>query len=200
MYALLSLAAGGVCAIQFAFARRKVERLRLGRDGERAVAEQLERLRERGAEVVHDVPGEGFNLDHVLLCQRGFYVIETKTRTKPARGDARVRTNDGAVIVGRSKPDRAPVVQVQAGAAWLTRLLEECTGKRFAVRGVIVFPGWFVEPMSAVWKQAGMPWVLEPKALPRFIENEPSQFEERDVKLAAAQLAQYVRRSVSDDP
>jgi hypothetical protein len=57
------------------------------------------------------------------------------------------------------------------------------------VRGVVVFPGWFVEqrsPRSAVW-------VLEPKALPGFIEKEPSTLAQADVALAAYHLSRYIR-------
>ena len=40
---------------------------------------------------------------------------------------------------------------------------------------------------------AGLPWVLEPKALPKFIECEPEQFAAEDVRLAAYHLSWYVR-------
>jgi hypothetical protein len=158
------------------------------------VGELLEQLRERGAQLFHDVPGDHFNLDHVLLCRRGIFVVETKTRSKPERGDARVTMTEDAVVVGGLRPDRHPLVQVQAGARWLGELLERSTGQRWPVQAVVLFPGWFVEPMTGRWKGAGLPWVLAPKALPAFIEHEPLRIDDRDVKLAAAQLSQYVRQ------
>jgi hypothetical protein len=82
----------------------------------------------------------------------------------------------------------------QAGARWLARLLEESAGKRFAVRGVVLYPGWLIEPMRSEWcKNADKPWVLEPKALPAFIENEPHRIAATDVKLAAYHLGRHVR-------
>jgi hypothetical protein len=102
-------------------------------------------------------------------------------------------SEDGVYISGQL-PERNPVVQARAGAGWLAKLLEESTGKRFSVRGVVVFPGWWVEPMSAQWKRdPGKPWVLEPKALPAFIENEPETIAESDVALVAFHLSRYVR-------
>ncbi len=174
--------------------RAQVQQLRLGRDGERAVGQYLERLRTDGADVFHDVPGEGFNIDHVVLSEHGFYAVETKTWSKPTRGDARVVLTEEGLVVNGFRPDRDPLVQAQAGARWLSQLLEETTGKQFPVRGVVLFPGWFVEPMSSAWRMSSeKPWVLEPKALPGFIGNEPQRIEESDRKLAAYHLSRYVR-------
>lgn len=86
---------------------------------------------------------------------------------------------------------RNPIEQATAAARWLEKILEESTGKRFFVRGVVVFPGWFVEQRGT----RGDVWVLEPKALPAFIENAPAMIVPSDVKLAAFHLARYVRGS-----
>lgn len=69
-------------------------------------------------------------------------------------------------------------------------MLEESTGRRFEVMPVVVFPGWFVE--AAPGAQRAM-WVLEPKALPAFIANEPKRLAPEEVKLAAFHLSRYVR-------
>lgn len=191
----------GIAALAIAFTaakcwrvRGRLQQLKLGRDGERAVGQYLERLRVDGSDVFHDVPGEGFNIDHVVLSEHGFYAVETKTRSKPTRGDARITLTDDGLVVNGIRPDRDPLVQVQAGARWLSQLLEETTGKQFPVRGVVLFPGWFVEPMNNAWRMsAEKPWVLEPKALPRFIESEPQRIEHSDLKLAAYHLSRYVR-------
>jgi hypothetical protein len=120
-------------------------------------------------------------------------VIETKTQSKPVGREARVTLTENSVRVDGFTPDRDPIQQVQAGARWLARVLEESTGKRFHVRGVVVFPGWFVEPMSAAWRSASLPWVLEPKALPKFIQHQPQYLAREDVRLAAYHLSRYVR-------
>lgn len=62
-----------------------------------------------------------------------------------------------------------------------------------------MFPGWWVQPMSARWRRyPGTPWVLEPKALPAFIENEPETIGETDVAMAAFHLSRYVRKTDPD--
>jgi hypothetical protein len=168
--------------------RRRVRRLRLGRDGERVVGQFLERLRESGGRVFHDILGEGFNLDHVVISPHGVYAIETKTLSKPWPNAVVTVEGDSLRVAGRV-PDRDPIQQVTSAARWLECLLEQSTGKRFAVRGVVVFPGWYVEQRSP----RGPVWVLEPKALPGFIEQQPVTVAAADVALAAFHLSRYVR-------
>ena len=194
LYSGLAVIACVVAAWKCWHVYARVQQLKLGRDGEQVVGQYLERLRAEGADVFHDVPGEGFNIDHVVLSVHGFFAIETKTRSKPTRGDARVVLTEEGLVVNGFRPDRDPLVQAQAGARWLSQLLEETTGKQFPVRGVVLFPGWFVEPMSSAWrKSAEKPWALEPKALPGFIENEPKRITDSDLKLAAYHLSRYIR-------
>lgn len=199
LYTVMAVLAGAGFAWRLVRVRARVRLLKLGRDGELAVGQFLEGLRVAGARVFHDIPGEDFNLDHVVLSTHGCYVVETKTRRKPVRGDARVMLSENGVCIAGQPPERNPIVQARAGATWLAKLLEESTGKRFPVRGVVVFPGWWVEPMDAQWKRdAGKPWVLEPKGLPAFIENEPETITESDVALAAFHLSRYVRATDAD--
>jgi hypothetical protein len=198
-YTLMAALLWAAFAWRLVRARARVQRLKLGRDGERVVGQFPEGLRVSGARVFHDIPGEDFNLDHVVLSTHGCYVVETKTRRKPVKGEARVTLGDDRVFVSGHLPDRDPLVQARAGADWLAKLLAESTAKRFAVRGVVVFPGWWVEPVSAQWKRnPDKPWVLEPKALPAFIENEPETLDEADVAMAAFHLSRYVRATQAD--
>ena len=65
------------------FKRFKI--LKLGRDGERAVGQYLELLREEGYRIFRDIVGSSFNIDHVIISRKGIFVIETKTYSKPVR-------------------------------------------------------------------------------------------------------------------
>jgi hypothetical protein len=187
-FTLLAVATLAYVAPRIVKLKRKVKDLKLGRDGERIVAEQLECLREFGVHLFHDVPGEGFNLDHVLISTHGIYAVETKTRTKRSP-KARVVVEGNSLTVAGEVPDRNPIEQVTAAARWLERRLQESTGKRFFVRGVVVFPSWYVEQRGP----RGDVWVLEPKALPKFIETAPIMIAPSDVTLAADHLSRYVR-------
>jgi len=172
--------------------RTRLRAVKLGRDGERAVGQFLESLRKHGARIFHDVPGEGFNLDHVVVSQHGIFVIETKTLSKPSpRSEITLRGSE-ILVEGRAM-DRNPIDQVRAQVTWLKRLLEESTGKSLPIRGAVVFPGWFVRPPANDEKLDV--WVLEPKCLPAFIQREPVRMEPSNVALAAFHLSRYVRTS-----
>jgi Nuclease-related domain len=140
VFTVVAVAALLYAGWRFRVIRKQVRQLRQGRDGERAVGQFLERLREDGAKVFHDIPGEEFNLDHVVISPRGIYAVETKTWSKPWP-DAQVVVDGEVLTVAGNVPIRNPIAQVTAAARWLEKKLQESTGKPFAVRGVVVFPG-----------------------------------------------------------
>jgi hypothetical protein len=171
----------------------KVEfaRLRQGRDGERAVGQYLDDLREQGWRVFHDIPGDGFNVDHVVMCPHGIFSVETKTISKPIRGDAKIQVDATRLLVNGRPLDRDPIVQAKAQARWLRELLHESTGRTYHVMPVVLFPGWYVEPMPKSLSREV--WVLNPRALLKFLENEPIALQPEEIRLAAYHLSRYVR-------
>lgn len=170
---------------------KRFRALKLGQEGEAAVGQFLESLRNRGAFVLHDFPGEGFNVDHIVIHESGVYLIETKTFSKPDRGEPLITFDGERVLVLGKEPDRNPVIQARASARWLRDLIQELTGKRVPIRPVVVFPGWFIQP-TAEAKSSDV-WVLNPKALPTFIGNSRNQIAETDVHSLAAHLSRYAR-------
>jgi len=72
LFTSLAVAASHYAARRVVRLRAQIRCMALGRDGERIVAEELDKLRAAGAEVIHDVPAPGFNIDHVVLSCRGF--------------------------------------------------------------------------------------------------------------------------------
>jgi hypothetical protein len=190
---LLTVLAGGAGVFFFyrAFSTRAtLRRLKLGRDGERAVGEFLDRLRADGYQVFHDIVGDGFNVDHVLIGPAGVFTVETKTYSKPAKGPAEITFDGERIAIGNWEPDRNPVIQARAQSGWLKGLLKESTGKDFSVTPIIVFPGWFI-------KSDGRParpiWVLNPKALPEYLKHQNPVLSESDVSLAAYHLSRFIR-------
>jgi hypothetical protein len=169
--------------------RKRVHQLKLGRDGERLVAQYLEWFRTSNFFVFHDVPSGDANVDHVLIGPQGVFTIETKTHSKPVRGECKVSVINGVVHANGIVLDRNPIVQAKAQAGWLRNFLAE---SQFAVRvwPVVVFPGWFVEPFDS---RATGAWVLEVKALSKFIENEPERHSREEVKAMASALSSYIR-------
>ena len=194
LYTVGALAGVGYAAYQIWRVWPRLRALKLGRDGEKVVGQYLERLRETGYQVFHDVVGTGFNVDHVLIGPAGVFTIETKTFSKRPSSDAKVTFDGERLVVDGHEPDRDPVVQAKAQARWLRELLAESTGRKFAVRPVIVFPGWWVEQSKGSTREV---WVLEPKALPGFLAQEPEVLSPEDVKLASYHLSRFIRTGES---
>lgn len=176
---------------RFAWLRKRMHDLKQGRDGEKAVGQYLERFRETGATVLHDIPAKGFNVDHVVIAPQGVFVIETKTISKPIKGKAEILVDSGRVIANGREIERHPIDQAVAISQWLQSELRASTGKDYPVQPVLVFPGWFVHRVKR--DAAKGAWVLNPKALPAFIASEPERMAPEDVKLASYHLSRYVR-------
>lgn len=191
LFTIFAAAAVGYAVWRTLRARRRIRNIKLGRDGERAIGQFLESLRTRGAKVFHDFPGKGFNVDHVVVHVSGVYAVETKTYSKPERGDARIVYNGEGVVVMGKTPDRNPVTQARANAKWLRELIRESTGKTVPVRPVVVFPGWFVEPTAEA--KASDVWVLNPRMLPGFIANSAAQLADADAQMVSFHLSRYLR-------
>ncbi|MDO9385102.1 MAG: nuclease-related domain-containing protein [Thiobacillus sp.] len=170
--------------------RPQAHALKLGIEGEKAVGQFLERLRENGYQVFHDLIGAGFNVDHVVIGPAGVFTVETKTWSKPARGDAKIMFDGEQITAAGRAPERNPVIQARAQAAWLKGLLSESTGRTFDVFPVVVFPGWYIEQSSECLRSI---WVLEPKALAKFLANAPQRLEPDEVKLASFHLSRFIR-------
>lgn len=193
IFTVLGLGVIAFTARKLVLARRKIETLRLARDGEKVVGQFLESLRENGYRVLHDIVGDNFNIDHLLIGPKGVFTIETKTMSKPARGIAEIEYDGTQILVNGFKPDRDPVVQAKAQAHWIKELVKELTGKSITVRPAVVYPGWFINQ-----KQKGIRpdvWVLNPKALESFIANSDGELSNEDVRSFYAHLSRYVRNS-----
>lgn len=174
---------------------KKVKAIKLGRDGERAVGQYLDNLREKGHRIFHDLLGDNFNLDHVIISRKGIYVVETKTYSKPAKGEAKIGFDGEKLKIQALGAQTKPITQVIAASNWLKHILIESTGKNFSIRPVILFPGWYVE--STVQGKQSPVWVLNPKALPSFIENQPDNISQEDMMLAAFHVSRYIRSKES---
>lgn len=173
----------------------RLQALKQGREGERFVGQELEQLRETGARIIHDVPAGGFNVDHVVICDKGIFAVETKTWSK-GRKDARISVRQGRVLKDGYPTDRNPIEQAEAIGSWLRRTLRESTGKELPVRPVVLFPGWYVEPLEPAMKERL--WVLEPKAFLKWIGYEPIRLPSEDVALAAFHLSRIVHAAQGD--
>lgn len=118
-------------------------RAREGLAAERATAQELNRLMADGCQVFHDLPGEPFNIDHVVVSPRGVFVVETKSRKKPPAA-YKVRY-DGKQLHFPGGSTAKPLEQARGYARWLERYLRDATKRDVSVAPTIALPGWFVD-------------------------------------------------------
>lgn len=179
------------CAYKLWKILKEAKHIKLGRDGERAVGQFLESLRADGCIVFHDIIADNFNLDHVIVSKKGIYAIETKTYSKPEKGEAKILFDGEKLSIQGSGTYTQPLIQVNSALEWLKNTILATTGKTFTIKPVILFPGWYVETIEKGKKSDT--WVLNPKALPVFIKNQSDTISQEDVQMIVYHLCRYVR-------
>jgi len=117
--------------------------LQIGLDAEEAIGQELNYLMPRGFSVFHDIPGEGFNIDHVVVGPPGLFVVETKGRSKPM--DKSRVFFDGKVLRFPGWEESKPVDQVLMTARWCEKWIRASTGHDIVATPVIAIPGWYIE-------------------------------------------------------
>jgi hypothetical protein len=126
--------------------------LRLGYEAEVAVGQELNELLRQGYHVFHDLPAEGFNIDHIAVGPNGVFAIETKGRSKvESRDDNREDwkvTYDGKRLIFPNWPETEPLEQAIRQAKWLRNWLNSAVGDAVPVHPVLVLPGWFIARTS----------------------------------------------------
>jgi hypothetical protein len=186
---ILALIAVVIFILKIVDNRRKLANYRLGQEGERVVAEKLNRIIKAGSYVLHDIVGNNFNLDHVIISTKGIFIIETKTVRKYK--NEQISYLNGQLFAGKRLLGKINIDQAKWGASWLKNKIEEITDKKIFVKPVLVFPGWFVNPIpNEVSEQI---WILNPENIYDFIKNKPDVLNESEVKLITCALVSYIR-------
>lgn len=112
-----------------------------------AVAQELNGLMYEGYKVFHDLPADGFNIDHVVVGRTGVYALATRGLTTSA---AKFDASDWDVVYdGHSLrfpgwQETEAIEQASFQAAWLQKWLVEAGGNDVPVYPVLVLPGWYI--------------------------------------------------------
>ena len=178
---------------------RQRDNYRLGYDGERFVGEELSRLIAYGFEVYHDVPFDGFNIDHVLAGPQGVFSVETKARRKPIKDSGgkeyRVRFDGSRLRWPSGATDMDGLDQAANNARTLAQWLGSAVGDSVYATAILTLPGWMVDrsvPRSTVQ-------VLNPKEIVKVVSNathDESKLSESFMRRICHQLDQKCRIEV----
>ena len=91
----------------------QVKAIKQGRDGERYIDQYLDNefrddITGTPIRIFHDILGEKFNLDHVIICEKGIYVLETKTLSVPVKEFEKLLYKGGDHLYYESNGSRVP--------------------------------------------------------------------------------------------
>ena len=112
--------------------------LNRGERGELRVAEILDDLRGSGYRAFHDLTGDGFNIDHVVVGPAGIFAIETKFRS--GNGEIEFRNGEGLFVDGYLE-EKDSLTQARSNAAEVNRIIKENCGMDRWVKPLVVFVG-----------------------------------------------------------
>lgn len=158
---------------------RTLRRLYRGYWSERLVGEYLDGLERTGARVLHDLEGDGFNIDHLVVAKGGLYVIETKGIRPPKKGKpAPIVYRNGKLTLGGRPLASDPLRQVRQ-AATATKKLVVAMGEDVPIRPVVIIPGRYIEGRPS---GPGEPWVLAMKGFPKWMTNDAEALSEDGIR------------------
>jgi hypothetical protein len=138
-------------------AHRRRENARDGLLAESVTGMQLNRLVRNDCIVMHDLPADGFNIDHVVISPRGVYAVETKSFRKPRnlkRGENYTVMFDGQALRFPDFVEQEAIAQARNQAQWLSRNLRESLKREVPVIPALSLPGWYVEQSDSTWRGA----------------------------------------------
>ena len=145
--------------------------LRLGYDGELAVAQHLYPVMRLGYHVFHDFPCPGFNIDHIVVGPAGVFAVETKARRKPVLGNGKGKEEAQVIYNGTALQfptwmETKPLEQAERQAGWLSGHLSKAVGAEIHAKPVLALPGWYIRRTSP----KGI-FVVNPKAFPGLLKR-----------------------------
>ena len=183
----LAVVTTGVAVIRFRRLIPIAQRFNRGEVGELHVSDVLEELRVDGYKPIHDITGEHFNVDHVLVGPGGVFAIETKFRS--GKGEITFRNGEG-LFVGERAEEKDCLKQARGNAAAVSQIIKETCGKREWVIPLVVFVGeWRVKDD---WRDTDVR-VFTPDRLGRYIRNQQPRLKRSEIELIASHLERSTR-------
>lgn len=136
------------CSIRLVVRNGRARRMALeGLKAEIYTAHELNRLIASGCTVLHDVPAEGFNLDHVVIGAKAVFLVETKSVRKPAKNavDSHKVAYDGMKLRFPHFTSSSPIDQAKREAEWLRKYLQSTLRRNVPVVPTVALPGWWID-------------------------------------------------------
>ena len=181
----------------------RIKAMKQGRDGEKFIGQYLDNefrdeLTGNPIRVFHDIPGDNFNLDHVIICEKGIYILETKTLSVPIKGSEELLYRGGNDLYYKSNENKVPgnpIGQIMGNVKWFKNLLNEQYDQRgipcpyLPIKGVLILPNRFIFNENIHLHDI---WVLNHKALAKFVGKENNQLKSEIIKSSGDIIDNYI--------
>lgn len=185
----------------------KLRNCRKGLEGERLVGEVLNGLCDNKTSFVyHDIPGDQFNVDHILVSTRGVFVIETKHFDREKCHEFYF---DGDMIYRQVKdgkkflcPKLLP--QMDGEACFIQSEIERRTEMKIPIIKVGIIVGSFIHTPAEISSDKSMRtyfdkyWILNEKLFPKMFASEPEIYDISVVKLVASHIKEWIKIDVDE--
>jgi hypothetical protein len=168
----------------------RLRRSRLSLHGKMAAGQEIDHLMRAGARIFHDLPGDGFHVDHVIVGRAGVFCVETETRAKPRHGrsvEDATAVYDGYSVRFPDLTDDTPVRHARERSRWLADWLARATGLTIPVQPVVALPRWVIDRQGR-----GEAIVINPRESSRLLAR-PMVLDDAQVEQVAFQLEKLGR-------
>jgi len=187
LYSIIAVLGSGFAAYKLRPLLRQLQHLKLGRDGERTVGQELEKLRVKGYRIYHDYLGDSYNIDHIVIGPTGVFTINTKAISKP-NPKATIEYDGQTLRIPGTPLDRDPIAQAKAERDEVKKFIRENANRKAPIRPAVVFVGWHTEPQP----EGAEVWVLNVTGLLSFIEHEHAELSEDDINHISGILEAHI--------
>lgn len=158
-----------------------------GERGELRVAEILEDLRSSGYRAFHDLVGDGYNIDHVVVGPAGVFAIETKFRS--GGGEIEFRNSEG-LFVGGYPEEKDCLKQARGNAFEVSRIIKEHCRMNQWVKPLVVFVGdWTIKND---WRDTDA-WVFSTDQIANYLDRQQPELLRREIDLICTHLERSVK-------
>lgn len=161
-----------------------------GMEGERLVGEMLNKLSCDSVRVFHDVCGDCFNVDHLIISTRGIFTIETKHYDR--KKGYKFLYQDGKLLFN-GRVCKTLLNQMDGEANFISEKLESLCGRNYPVQKVAIIIGAYIENPARDFSKY---WILNESGFPKFFSNAKEILSIDEVRSIANQVTEWLKVSV----
>lgn len=161
-----------------------------GMEGERLVGEMLNKLNSDSVRIFHDICGDCFNVDHLIISTRGIFTIETKHYDR-TRGYKFLYQDGRLMFNGRQC--NTLINQMDGEASFISEKIESLCGRIYPIQKVAIIIGAYIENPSNDFSKY---WILNENSFPKFFSSVKETLSIEEVRSISTQVTEWLKISV----